>query len=101
MKDRSRVINTTGSNVYLPLEMLISRNLKQASKDISRLERTEWQRWTPLFGIYRLIRDGNNHDGRLLSVAHSKYYNAAVGTYALLQIAAVVGSIKPIIEYFS
>ncbi len=84
-------------NVYYPLEMQISSE----DQRITQLEKIEWQRWTPLFGIYRLIRDGNNGNEKLLSLVHSKYYSAAVGTCTLLQIAAVVGSIKPIIEYFS
>ncbi|GAJ20108.1 unnamed protein product, partial [marine sediment metagenome] len=54
------------------------------NNDIHRLKKSEWQRWMPILGVYRLIKDhtaNSGNDGKILCRLHSKTYETANSIY--------------------
>ena len=63
--------------------------------DIHRLRKSEWQRWAPGIGVYRLIKDhivDSGKDGNLLCTLHSKTYETANSIYNIVQGFAIAGA---------
>jgi len=44
-------------------------------ESIDRLNKTEYQRWIPIFGFYRMAKDIFEGDSKLLFEIHSDKYN--------------------------
>ena len=66
---------------------------RDASLRIQELRKSEWQRWVPLVGFGRLMKDGATHDGDLLAYMHSIAYTAANAVYNV----ACLGAVAPIV----
>ena len=79
---------------------------KIAEEEIKRCEKlraNEWQRWTPLVGVYRFIKDDINGDRDRLDDIYPKKYNKFLDVYNGLQacfITATVSSLPIIVEHY-
>ncbi len=82
----------------LNLDSLIKSAIEGELLRYESLQKREWQRWTPLLGVYRLIKDDITGDLRKLEAIHSKTYETAVAMYNILQIPLGVNGLLQIID---
>ncbi|HLD01055.1 MAG TPA: hypothetical protein VJC39_04885 [Candidatus Nanoarchaeia archaeon] len=73
----------------LDLDQWVVSHLKAERQRIAELEKTEWQRWVPGLGTYRLIKDEITGDQSRLDGMHNLVYNSLVSRYNI-----VVGSVS-------
>jgi len=56
-------------------ELTRREKIEIVENKVRHLNSTEWQRWTPLLGMYRTIRDIVKSENSLLVEMHSEMYN--------------------------
>src|SRR3989344_5650359 len=80
MEQNSRVCGSTIDTYFILTGRDKQQNLSTEEKEklvqnrIKQLDKTEWQRWTPLLGMYRLITDIVRNDSLLLTEMRSANY---------------------------
>ena len=82
----------------LNIDSFVKSTIEDRLLRYESLRKREWQRWTPLLGVYRLIKDDIAGDWRGLRAVHSGGYETAVTVYNLLQIAVGANSLPQIID---
>ena len=76
---------------------------EEEGKRCKKLRANEWQRWTPVVGFYRLIKDELNGDRERLDDMYPEQYNNFLNAYNLIQgcfITATVSSLPIIVEHY-
>ena len=68
-----------------------SDKLKIVKERVEHLNKTEWQRWVPGVGFYRLTKDLINRDYILLLGMHSNNYDIANTVYNITTTSTGLG----------
>jgi hypothetical protein len=63
---------------------------------MKKLNNTEWQRWTPVLGFGRLLKDIINFDNDLLAEMHPISYTIANITY---NVSAMIAGTSLFVNY--
>ena len=106
MKGLKIPVYRNGQKIAEPLNLdtAIASAIQTEDNRYNQLERIEWQRWTPVVGVYRLIRDNVTGDQSRLNTTHSTAYETAVNMYNILQGSALfvgaVAGLQQLVEKF-
>jgi len=68
-------------------ELTGPQKLDIVKERMQELNRTEWQRWTPVLGLYRILKDCLTKNNSLLTEMHSTSYNVANIAYNVSTLA--------------